>query len=198
MANKNRKCKWCKEFKPAEDGVKVPAGWFCSMPHALEFVRDKQLKASKKAAKQKEVKAKQRKKDFYDNDRSHQLKLTQTVFNRWIRFRDEGKSCISCGRDSGCKVNAGHYLSVGARPELRFNPLNNNLQCEACNVYKSGNVGEYKKGLINKIGLELVEWLEGKHEPKKYTCEQLREVRSYYNRLIREGIKTDSDRPFKD
>lgn len=93
-------------------------------------------------------------------------------------------------------MNAGHFLSVGSAPELRFHPLNCNLQCEHCNSFKSGNIGEYRPRLIDKIGLDKVEWLEGPHKPRKYTCEQLREIRAYYARLTRHGLKDDSDRPY--
>ncbi len=99
------------------------------------------------------------------------MKEAQTIFNTWIRLRDKGNLCISC--DKICKKeNAGHYKSVGGFPELRFEPLNVHLQCEYCNTYLHGNLIEYRKRLIKKIGLEKAEWLEKKHDPKKYTIEK--------------------------
>ena len=81
-------------------------------------------------------------------------------------------------------------MSTGARPELRFEPLNVNKQCSACNNHLSGNIVEYRKALINKIGLEHLEWLEGPHEPKKYTVDDLREIKQHYTKLCREMLDT--------
>ena len=202
MANSKRKCKHCLEYIKATSGIKVPAGFFCGIDHATEFAqakrdadREKQKAKVKREVVKKEKTARSDLREFRNNDKSHQTKLTQASFNAWIRFRDEGEPCNSCGRSTGCKINAGHYLSVGSHPELRFNPLNVNLQCEYCNVYKSGNIKEYRPRLIDKIGLELVEWLEGPNDAMKYTCEQLREIRAYYAKLTRQGVKDDSDRP---
>lgn len=197
MPNKSRKCIHCREYATAESGIVTPVGFFCSFDHAAKHAQAKRDKQRVSKIKSDATDARKKKKEFYDNDRRHQLKLTQAEFNKWIRFRDEGNPCISCGRSTGAKVNAGHYLSVGSHPELRFEPLNVHLQCEYCNVYKSGNIGQYKPRLIDKIGADKVDWLESKHEPKKYTCEQLREIRAYYAKLTRDGIKTDDNRPHK-
>lgn len=114
------------------------------------------------------------------------LDEAQAAFNRWVRTRDAGNACISCGRKHQGKWNAGHYRSTGACPELRFEPLNCHLQCEPCNTYLSGNLIPYRLALIGKIGTDLVQWLEGPHDPKKYTIDQLREIRDRYRRLGRE------------
>ena len=54
MANSTRKCKMCAEYKPAESGVKVPAGWFCCHAHTIEFARERAAKvAARQAAKRK-------------------------------------------------------------------------------------------------------------------------------------------------
>ena len=110
----------------------------------------------------------------------------QTAFNAYIRARDEGQPCISCGRDTGAKRNAGHYRSVGAAPELRFDEHNCHAQCEHCNSYLSGNLVGYRPRLIEKIGLAAVEELEGPHEPKKYTVEELIEIKQTYKAKLRE------------
>jgi len=80
------------------------------------------------------------------------------VFRAWIRKRDEGKPCISCG--SWNTSDAGHYYSAGNYPALEFNEQNTNLQCRKCNRFLSGNLLEYRKGLIKKIGVEEVEKLD--------------------------------------
>ncbi len=109
----------------------------------------------------------------------------QAAFNAWIRSRDDGKGCISCGTHNG-KKNAGHFRSVGAAPELRFNEMNVHLQCERCNTYLSGNLLEYRARLIDRIGLAEVEKLEGPHETRKYTIPELREIKETYRAKLRE------------
>jgi len=53
----------------------------------------------------------------------------------------------------------------------------------------------YTQGLINEFGQEYVDWLNGYHPPKHYTCEQLREIRAYYAKLTRENNKDDANPP---
>jgi hypothetical protein len=116
--------------------------------------------------------------------RSDWLKEAQVAFNAWIRERDKDLPCISCQRHHKGQYHAGHYRSVGACPELRFEPLNVHKQCSACNNYKSGNILEYRLNLIAKIGQEKVDWIEGKHDPVKYTVEDLREIRDRYRAMV--------------
>ena len=79
-------------------------------------------------------------------------------FRKWIRKRDEGKRCISCY--SWNTSDAGHYYSAGHYPELEFNQNNVHGQCRKCNMFLSGNLIEYRKGLIEKIGGDAVEELD--------------------------------------
>lgn len=126
------------------------------------------------------------------------MKEAQAAFNKWVRLRDTGKPCISCGitnppMTSGGQWDCGHFLSVGSHPELRFEPRNAYRQCKKCNggsgrfAAKARTVGEkYRENLIARKGLALVEWLEGPHQPQKYTIEQLKEIKSMYTGLARE------------
>ena len=45
---------------------------------------------------------------------------------------------------------------------------------------------EYRKGLIEKIGLEKVEWLEKEHPPKRYRLEDYKEIYRIYTEKLRE------------
>ena len=128
--------------------------------------------------------AKQRKADSVKREaiksRSDWLREAQTSFNAFIRARDADLPCISCGRHHTGQYHAGHYLSVGARPELRFVEANVHKQCSACNNYLSGNIVLYRIALIEKIGQEMVDYLEGPHAAKKYTIEQLKAIKMNY------------------
>lgn len=139
--------------------------------------REKQRKARRRenrAAKQKL------------KSRGDWLKEAQTAFNRFIRARDAALPCISCGRHHQGQYHAGHYRSVGANPELRFVLFNNNKQCSACNTHLSGNLINYRINLLDRVGVDVVEWLEGPHEPKKYTIEELQEIKQGFNAWARE------------
>lgn len=169
-------CKACKgEFMPFNSMQKTCLNPQCS----LAYVREKEEKAFNTETRRK-------KKELKRNDRSYWIKKAQESFNKFIRERDKYKPCISCGRSSGCKVNAGHYRSVGAMPALRFEELNVHLQCEHCNCFQSGNAIDYRLGLIKKIGQYAVDWLEGPHEPKKHTIAQLQELKKTYDEKYKE------------
>jgi hypothetical protein len=116
--------------------------------------------------------------------RSDYLKELQTVFNKWVRLRDQGNVCISCQKEAK-KENAGHYRSVGGTPALRFHEENCWLQCEYCNTFLHGNLIEYRKNLIKKIGVDKVDWLEGSHEPLKLTIPELIIMKEEYKERIR-------------
>lgn len=91
-------------------------------------------------------------------------KKAQEVFNKFIRLRDSENgyfTCISCQQTKdNSQLNAGHYLSMGHHQSLRYNEFNTNSQCLKCNMYLSGNLINYRIGLIKKVGLEKVEELE--------------------------------------
>lgn len=112
------------------------------------------------------------------------LKLLQTAFNAYIRKRDKGLPCISCGKDNNKQFHAGHYRSVGSAPHLRFNETNVWRQCATCNTYLHGNLIEYRKELVNRIGVNKVEWLENYNEPLKLTIPEIKElIIEYKNKL---------------
>ncbi len=112
------------------------------------------------------------------------LKALQTVFNAYIRQRDHALPCISCGTHKGQR-HAGHYRSVGSTPELRFNEDNVHAQCATCNNHLHGNLIEYRKGLVDRIGLERVEALENFTGSSKMTVEEIKEKIQEYKEKIK-------------
>ena len=124
--------------------------------------------------------------------RADHLKDTQQAFNAWIRARDAVLPCVSCGRHHDGQYHAGHYRTVGANPELRFEPLNAWKQCAPCNNHLSGNLINYRISLLQRIGEEKVAWLEGPHEAKKYTVEELKAMTAEYRAKTRELKKGEA------
>jgi hypothetical protein len=157
---------------------------FCNKEHWIEYQVQNKDKLVQKGRKIQKAELRKRKEAL--RPRSWYLKEAQAWFNKFIRLRDAGDACISCGRNSGAKMNAGHYKSVGSTPELRYEEDNCHLQCEHCNSYKSGNIEHYRPNLILKIGLDRVEWLEGPHEAKKYTIDDLKEIIAKYKAKCKE------------
>ena len=176
---KPKKCKVCSTTFTPFLSTQVVCNISCAIKQA-EKIRKKSDVEIKKADRKKTTERK-----LALKSRSDWLRDAQIIFNRFIRMRDDGLNCISCAKPMHKKVNAGHYLSVGSHPELRFNELNCHAQCEHCNSWLSGNAIEYRKNLIQKIGVDLVEWLESKHEPKKYTIEQIKELILTYKQKIK-------------
>lgn len=130
---------------------------------------------------------------------SEVMKEAQREFNRWVRERDHGRPCISCGAKSlrepltGGAWDCGHYRSTGAAPELRFTEINAHRQCKRCNRDLAGNAVAYRRGLIERIGEERVAWIEGDHQPARWRKADFQKIRDHYrkeaNRLARERRK---------
>lgn len=182
-----KKCAICREpFEQRNSLHKV-----CSPDCAIKLAeRDAEKKAK---AKQKATRAWVRAEKARLKSRGDHLKEAQEAFNAYIRKRDQRQPCISCGNypdDSGLitgsRVDAGHYRSVGACPELRFEELNCHAQCVKCNQHLSGNTVAYRINLIGRIGQAGVDWLEAKHEPKKYTIDDLKAIKAKYRAMTRE------------
>ena len=176
---KPKKCKVCtKEFYPARP-MQTVCTPLCAMSHAR-----KMTERSQEVLKKAERIADKAKREALKS-RSEWMKEAQTAFNAYIRERDRDAPCISCGRFHDGQWHAGHYLSTGARPELRFEPMNVHKQCQPCNTHLHGNLVLYRVNLIQKIGLDRVEWLEGPHEPLKLTVEAIKALRDEYRAKTR-------------
>jgi hypothetical protein len=109
------------------------------------------------------------------------LEKTQRVFNAYIRNRDEGLPCISCGSDKGNQ--AGHYFTVKGFSAIRFDEWNVNLQCAGCNLFLHGNQAMYRIGLVEKIGAKAVAELEQiavTNRIKKWSISELQEIIDRY------------------
>jgi len=79
------------------------------------------------------------------------IKIATTHFNKFIRVRDKEFLCVSC---NGGVEQAGHFYSGGHYSALRFNPNNVHGQCKRCNLFLSGNLNEYRRNIISRIGEE--------------------------------------------
>jgi hypothetical protein len=170
---------------------KVSFQSWCSPDCAVVIARDKQEKKRKSLASIERREIRVRKEKL--KSRADHLREAQAAVNEYVRLRDAHLPCISCDsmpNDSdlitGSRWDAGHYRSVGACPELRFEPLNIHRQCVKCNRNLSGNAVEYRIRLVLRIGAETVAWLEGPHEPRKYTVEEIKTIKAEYRAKTKE------------
>ena len=180
---KPKKCKVCKvEFTPSRP-MQTVCGFDCGLAHARKLGVAKVKKAAQVERKAyREAKEKLKRRTDY-------MREAQAAFNAFIRARDEKEACISCGRHHLGQYHAGHYLTVGARPELRFNEQNVHKQCSACNNYLHGNLINYRIELIRRIGIDEVEALEACHDPMKYTIAELQKIKTLYKTKLKNLIK---------
>ena len=176
LTQKLKKCVVCKtpfkQFRTIET--------WCSFDCALKLVETK---------KQKAINARRRSDKERLKTRADHLREAQALVNAFVRERDRDKPCISCGRFHTGQHHAGHYRSVGSCPELRFDAdFNIHKQCSVCNNHLSGNLINYRRNLIIKIGLEKVEWLESNHPPLKLTIEDIKAIKAKYKQLLKQLI----------
>ncbi|TCD13595.1 hypothetical protein E0D81_21045 [Lelliottia amnigena] len=193
-----RTCKICKtKFTATFDNV-----WWCCPEHGFEY--SQQLLAKKKieAERKRKQEAQQERRELKVRKAAFKTKAqwdkeAQSAFNRYIRIRDEGKECVSCGSPlmgksnylTGSAIDASHYRSRGAASHLKFNVFNVHSACTRCNRQLSGNAVEYRIRLIERIGLERVERLESDNEPRRFDIAYLKRMKSIFSRRANALIK---------
>lgn len=173
---KDKVCRVCEtKFTPFRS-TQVVCNYHCANIYAKELNEKKEKKdwQKRKATLKKELLS-----------LSDWLKLAQQVFNKYIRERDKNQLCISCGNQINGVKHASHFLSSGGHSNVRFHEDNVWVSCYKCNVMLSGNQIEYRKRLIQKIGLERVEWLENNgSKERKYNIQEIKElIELYKNKL---------------
>ncbi len=116
----------------------------------------------------------------------------QHAFNKWIRLRDFGHRCICCGAVldwastmPGGEIDAGHYLSIGSAPHMRFIEGNVHAQRKSCNRPGGTTRTAFRAGMIARIGLAAVEVLEADQSVRKYSADELRAIRDDYRKRVK-------------
>lgn len=175
---KRKRCKVCNTMFEPRSSFQVVCSPLCAMASAdRDHARKVKAKLARKA-----------KREFNWTDRAWLVGQADEAFNRYIRLRDQHRPCVSCGTTTG-QFHAGHYRPKGTHPALRYDEANVHGQCAQCNNMKSGNLTEYRKGLIDRIGISEVERLDGPESQatKLQTIEYLQEVIHTYRRKCKEA-----------
>jgi hypothetical protein len=194
VANSKRRCslKSCDDpyFRP-EDGIIACGGKlaFCTFDHQVAYgveqgkkFRAQQSRIEKRTAKEDRQKHTRQKKRFYENDTKTRKAAAVREFNSYIRERDKGLPCISCGKPIRlADYDAGHYIPAGSNSLLKFDEVNTNGQCAFyCNHSRSGNQVEYRKGLLERYGEAEVIRLESTNGTIKRTAEDYKKIEVEY------------------
>lgn len=181
-APKPKKCCMCSTiFTPERIGQKV-----CGYKCAGEFAK---LESERKYKAETVV----MRKNINDNDPKWHAKRTKTICHLFIRTRDAGKGCKSCGTKESRQWDAGHYIPSHRGSALRYDERNIHLQCCVCNDGSklSGNLTMYRMALVRDHGEEYVQELERiGHTKKTWTIPELIDVHDYYKQKLKD-IKAD-------
>lgn len=192
---KPKTCAQCgASFLPMRTGQKV-----CSVDCArLQGREDNQKNKLKKALKEKRASSK-RVREYREKNKSMTVHRNeaQRAFNHYIRVRDFGKPCISCGKEmqwhhqggKGSGIDAGHYRSRGAARHLSFNVFNCAAQCYTCNRFLSGNVNNFRIGLIARFGKHIVDKIENNNLSLRPTKEYYQRVKEVFESRARHLLK---------
>jgi hypothetical protein len=184
---KPKECKVCKTiFTPMLGLLKARV---CSLDCAHSLAKSKRAKEQKRAQVIEKREDRVRKEKL--KTRSDYIKECQIAFNRYIRIRDRGLPCICCGVPLGADAvggafDCGHYRSVGSAPHLRFHEDNAHGQRKQCNRYGGGRAVDYRRGLVERLGVERVERIESDQAPRHYSVDELREMTATYRRKANE------------
>lgn len=196
MGFKRKLCQHCKG--------KLAEGEYIHETCIEGFAAARQLKSDRKVAKQEKMRQKADRADTAMRkaalktraDVLAEAKVAIQAFRR-LEELSKGRGCMSCQRSKeevesgewrpGGYWDGGHFKSKGAFPELALEPLNIWLQCKSCNA-GSGKYARkgytvnanFEANLAATEGQELVDWLNGPHEPKHYDMDQLVALRDEY------------------
>lgn len=95
-------------------------------------------------------------------------KIADRYFNKYIRLRDEGKPCISCGEIK--QLEAGHYYAKKGYDGLRYDEMNVNGECHYCNCFDQSHLIGYGENLVIKFGSISYSVLKGMAAEYKKSC----------------------------
>ena len=178
---KKKKCKSCgKMFTQSYSTLQIACSTKCAINYA-KTKKKEQAESLNDARIEKAVK-----------DTLSALKTSlMIVCHKFIRERDKFLNCISCGAKWHKDFQAGHFFKAELYSNLKFNEFNINGQCQKCNLRKDGNPDGYRKGFIERYGVEKLKELDQlaldyKQEDFKWDRSKLVEQRKYYNKKLKE------------
>ena len=189
MKVRQKRCKECKElFTPTYSSVQMVCSPSCA--YAYSKRRDTKTKEQNNALLTNMDKERKNRKGL-----TTLLNSVKNACHKYIRERDKGKPCVSCGTQWHKDFHAGHYYKAELFTSIKFNELNINGQCVKCNIREEGNLNNYEISLPTRIGLEAFKRLnklavlDRKQSNFKWDREELTRIRTDYNNKLKELTK---------
>ena len=174
------KCKICKtKYTPKNNYDETCSETDCRVKWAMQVV-EKQKEAKRKKEKS-ELKEKVKTKSNYENE-------LQKEINTIVRLIDYGSICHSTLKPLNYKYDAGHFMSCGSNPTIRFNLFNIYSQSVHANRYLSGDQINFMNGLSEIYGVECKDYvlsLKGLYSPLKLTIDDLKEKISLARQVVK-------------
>lgn len=178
---KQKKCKVCQELFEPRQFAQICCNYICAITHAKNLKKQKEQREWN--AEKKIIKDKIKTLSEYEKD-------AKKSFQHWIRLRDKNLPCISCSNSNTNDWAGGHFYSAGMYSGFMFDERNVHKQCNThCNKHLSGNLLEYRKGLIKRYGNDFVTNLDNISDSKrnyKYTKDELIAKKLKYDILVKE------------
>lgn len=117
--------------------------------------------------------------------RSQLVKELDSVFSKYIRQRDEGNGCITCGDVKPWKEMQNCHFYTRGRIPTRWDEVNCHSGCYRCNVILKGNYINYTRYMIDRFGRDAVDELETKSMSNiKITTEEIRDMIETYKKKV--------------
>jgi hypothetical protein len=181
-ATKKYKCKVCKSpYMKRNPWQSICGDTACIVESVYRF----------KAKRERLDRAKTKQKLEAIKPRAKYMAEAQAIANRYARVRDAKDGCISCDKPAnwGGQWHGSHFRSVGAASAVRLNLWNIHKACSICNNHLSGNVEAYRPRLIEKIGVEKVDWLYAQNRLVKHDIDYLKKYKKVIGKRLNRMIK---------
>jgi hypothetical protein len=115
----------------------------------------------------------------------------RAIMQKIARIRDRHDGCISChmGANYGGAWHGSHFRPAGNNSAVQFSLWNIHKACAQCNLFKGGNLGPYRVKLVEKIGVERVEWLERQTQAVKTNIPYIMRFKTVMGKRLARQLK---------
>lgn len=124
--------------------------------------------------------------DKLKNPSAHEAEC-RTIVQKIARIRDRDDGCISCHMPANYSGlwHGSHFRPAGNNAAVQFHLWNIHKSCAQCNLFKGGNLSAYRPRLVEKIGLDRVEWLESQNQAVKTNVDYLIRFKAVMGKRLR-------------
>jgi len=166
--------------------------WLLNTPEGKKQVDKITIKATKDVKKEKDKAWNKEKKVLKIDTHSKEHRAAfQREINKLCRMIDAKfyTTCIDCGKEFGKQVDGAHFHSRGAHSSIRWNLHNIHSAKSDCNQFSDTHKEGYRDGIIERYGVEYMEWIDSL--PLKYKSVKLSNKEVYDKlALVRKIIRT--------